>query len=124
MTQKELSVHLGFPNYKKISSWETGEVYPKIPDLISISEFFGISISELIGLDDSDPLLPPPTFANAEEEKIAFGKMLDIERSLLHLAERLEQNTQEREAIKREIKLHELALVGLRAQSANQPPPE
>ena len=47
LTQKELADELSVSD-KAVSRWETGKGYPDIPSLVAISEFFSVSINEII----------------------------------------------------------------------------
>ena len=48
LTQKELADKLNI-SVKTVSHWETGYCEPSISQLITLSDFFGISIDELAG---------------------------------------------------------------------------
>lgn len=47
MTQKELSEALNVSD-KAISRWETGKGYPDVSSLMALSEFFSVSVNELL----------------------------------------------------------------------------
>lgn len=47
MTQKELSEVLNVSD-KAISRWETGKGYPDVSSLMALSEFFSVSVNELL----------------------------------------------------------------------------
>lgn len=47
LTQKELAEKLNVSD-KAISRWETGKGFPDINSLLSLSEFFGVSVNELL----------------------------------------------------------------------------
>ena len=47
MTQKELSEALNVSD-KAISRWETGKGYPDVSSLMALSEFFAVSVNELL----------------------------------------------------------------------------
>ena len=48
MSQSELGECIGYTN-KSVSKWERGEGVPDVYTVYSISEVFGITVSELIG---------------------------------------------------------------------------
>lgn len=47
MTQKELSKKINVSD-KAVSRWETGKGFPDVNSLLALSEFFGISVNELL----------------------------------------------------------------------------
>ncbi len=47
LTQKELSEKLNVSD-KAVSRWETGKGYPDVTSLVSLSEYFGVSVNELL----------------------------------------------------------------------------
>lgn len=47
MTQKDLSEVLNVSD-KAISRWETGKGYPDVSSLMALSEFFSVSVNELL----------------------------------------------------------------------------
>ena len=47
LTQKQLAERINVTD-KAVSRWETGKGYPDITSLIALSEFFGISVNELL----------------------------------------------------------------------------
>ena len=51
LTQEELAAHLGV-SFQAISKWERGESYPDITILPALSNYFKISIDELVGMDE------------------------------------------------------------------------
>lgn len=48
MTQAELAECIGYTN-KSVSKWERGEGTPDVYVLLTISEIYGITLSELVG---------------------------------------------------------------------------
>ena len=48
LTQSELAEAIGYSN-KSVSKWERGDGMPDILLLLSLSEIYGITVSELIG---------------------------------------------------------------------------
>lgn len=46
LSQQELASHFGITN-KAISKWENGSAYPSLPQLITLSKLYGVSIDEL-----------------------------------------------------------------------------
>lgn len=51
LTQEEMAAHLGI-SAQSVSKWERAEGYPDITMLPSLANYFGISIDELIGMDE------------------------------------------------------------------------
>lgn len=47
LTQKELAEKINVSD-KAISRWETGKGYPDVTSLVSLSEYFGVSVNELL----------------------------------------------------------------------------
>lgn len=52
LTQEEVAAHLGI-SFQSISKWERGDGYPDITILPSLANYFGISVDELIGMEES-----------------------------------------------------------------------
>lgn len=50
LTQEEVAAHLGI-SFQSVSKWERGDGYPDITILPALSNYFGISIDELLGTD-------------------------------------------------------------------------
>lgn len=51
LTQEEVAAHLGI-SPQSISKWERGEGYPDITMLPTLANYFGVSMDELIGMDE------------------------------------------------------------------------
>ncbi|MBQ7005598.1 MAG: helix-turn-helix domain-containing protein [Clostridia bacterium] len=47
LTQKELAAKINVSD-KAVSRWETGKGYPDVTSLVSLSEYFGVSVNELL----------------------------------------------------------------------------
>lgn len=47
LTQKELAEKINVTD-KAVSRWETGKGYPDVTSLVSLSEYFGVSVNELL----------------------------------------------------------------------------
>ena len=47
LTQKQLAQKLNVSD-KAISRWETGKGYPDVGSLVALSEFFGVTVNELL----------------------------------------------------------------------------
>ncbi len=60
MTQKELSEVLNVSN-KAVSRWETGKGYPDVSSLMALSEFFSVSVNELLSGKRIDIEILPTT---------------------------------------------------------------
>lgn len=51
LTQEELASHLGI-SFQSISKWERGDGYPDINMLPALANYFGVSVDELIGMNE------------------------------------------------------------------------
>lgn len=51
LTQEEVAAHLGI-SFQAISKWERADGYPDITMLPSLANYFGVSVDELIGMDE------------------------------------------------------------------------
>lgn len=51
LTQEEMAAHLGI-SFQSISKWERGDGYPDIAMLPALSNYFGISVDELLGMSE------------------------------------------------------------------------
>lgn len=51
LTQEEMAAHLGI-SFQSVSKWERGEGYPDIEMLPTLSNYFGISVDELLGMSE------------------------------------------------------------------------
>lgn len=51
LTQEEVAAHLGI-SYQAISKWERNEGYPEITMLPALANYFGITVDELIGMNE------------------------------------------------------------------------
>lgn len=51
LTQEEVAAHLGI-SPQSISKWERGDGYPDITMLPALANYFGISVDELIGMEE------------------------------------------------------------------------
>ena len=51
LTQEEVAAHIGI-SYQAISKWERGNGYPDITMLPTLANYFGVSVDELIGMDE------------------------------------------------------------------------
>lgn len=48
LTQEEIAAHLGI-SFQSVSKWERGDGYPDITMLPALSNYFGVSVDELLG---------------------------------------------------------------------------
>lgn len=53
LTQEEVASHLGV-SFQSISKWERGDSYPDITMLPALSNYFGTSIDELLGMSNAE----------------------------------------------------------------------
>ena len=51
LTQEEVAAHLGI-SFQAISKWERGDGYPDITILPALSRYFGVTVDELIGMEE------------------------------------------------------------------------
>ena len=51
LTQEEVATHMGI-SFQAISKWERGEGYPDITMLPTLANYFGITVDELIGMQE------------------------------------------------------------------------
>ncbi len=51
LTQEEVASHLGI-SFQSISKWERGDGYPDITMLPALANYFGISVDELLGMNE------------------------------------------------------------------------
>lgn len=51
LTQEAVAAHLGI-SFQSVSKWERGDGYPDITMLPSLANYFGVSVDELIGMDE------------------------------------------------------------------------
>ena len=51
LTQEEVATHIGI-SCQAISKWERGDGYPDITMLPTLANYFGVSVDELIGMDE------------------------------------------------------------------------
>ncbi|MCF7931885.1 MAG: helix-turn-helix domain-containing protein [Acholeplasmataceae bacterium] len=58
LTQSQLAEHINYSD-KVISKWERGESYPDVFALKKLSEFFGVSIDDIVGNTRSDTTKEP-----------------------------------------------------------------
>lgn len=65
LTQKELSEALNVSD-KAVSRWETGKGYPDVSSLMALSEFFSVSVNELL----SGEIMNPEKLAGAADENV------------------------------------------------------
>ncbi len=57
MTQLELAELLGYSD-KSISKWEQGNGIPDVRTLVQLSEFFNVSVDDIIGEHEEKPIMP------------------------------------------------------------------
>lgn len=118
ITQPQLAVLLGSEKHKRISSWEVGQSFPRVPDLILMAEIFEISTDKIMGVDlkKSPVSLTPPPTKPGEESQMMYHTLEEIERELIKIADALIKINKEREILLSKKKLYELALTGLKAE--------
>ena len=91
MTQKDLSEVLNVSD-KAISRWETGKGYPDVSSLMALSEFFSVSVNELLS-----------------------GKRIDIEKLSTtadeNVLEAIRKNERANEKQKKQVAIYTLLLI-------------
>ena len=60
MTQKELAEKL-FVTAQAVSRWENGETEPSISTITEMSKIFGVTINELLGIEEEKVVEPTET---------------------------------------------------------------
>ncbi len=76
LTQGELAAELNVTN-KAVSRWETGAGFPDVDSMMALSEFFGVSVNELLLGRRSAPAGPggeeaaPPSEAEQNKKELA-----------------------------------------------------
>lgn len=86
MTQEEISVLLGV-SPQAISRWETGTTYPDIVMLPIISEFFSVSLEELLGVEQNKRAAKAQEYKDLFKEYIERGKIddcIELSRKAVH----------------------------------------
>lgn len=72
MTQEQLAEYMGV-SPQAVSRWETGATCPDIFALPSLAELFGISIDELLGVDEKEKQKDIRSIISVAEEKLNKG---------------------------------------------------
>ncbi|MDE5605517.1 MAG: helix-turn-helix domain-containing protein, partial [Eubacterium sp.] len=76
ITQEELADILGV-SYQSVSRWETGACYPDMELLPVISDFFGITVDKLLGVNEKAEQEKVKQYLNKFQEAISKGKVYD-----------------------------------------------
>lgn len=76
ITQDELADILGV-SYQSVSRWETGACYPDMELLPVISDFFGITVDKLLGINEKAEQEKVNQYLNRFQEAISKGKVYD-----------------------------------------------
>lgn len=76
ITQDQLADILGV-SYQSVSRWETGLCYPDIELLPTISDFFGVSVDKLIGVDKSIEQKKTEEYLESFQNAISQGNVYD-----------------------------------------------
>ncbi len=80
LTQEELAHELNVTN-KTISRWETGSGYPDVDSMMALSDYFGISVNELLlgrRKVPADPVPGPKTDESSNTEEIRKKEQAQI----------------------------------------------
>ena len=73
LTQEEVAAHIGI-SYQAISKWERGDGYPDITMLPALANYFGVSVDELIGMDEISSSNKLDEINQKWQENRAMGK--------------------------------------------------
>lgn len=76
ITQEELADMLGV-SCQSVSRWETGACYPDMELLPVLSEFFGVTVDKLLGIDERIEQKNVDQYLNRFQEAINQGKIYD-----------------------------------------------
>lgn len=76
MTQEELSTVLGV-SYQSVSRWENGTCYPDLELLPAIADFFGISVDQLLGVNQALEQQRVDQYLERYQESISQGHIDD-----------------------------------------------
>lgn len=76
ITQEELGDILGV-SYQSISRWETGTCYPDMELLPAISDFFGVTVDNLLGVHKNIEKEKVAQYLKRFQEAISQGKVYD-----------------------------------------------
>lgn len=81
LTMKELGSLLGFSEVT-VSQYETEKRQPNIEALIKLSNFFGVTVGYLLGVEDNEQLVASVPFSPREDYSEDEIRMVKIYRSL------------------------------------------
>ena len=76
ITQEELADILGV-SYQSVSRWETGACYPDMELLPVISDFFGVTVDQLLGVNEKIEREKVTQYLFRFQEAISQGKVYD-----------------------------------------------
>lgn len=76
ITQEELGDILGV-SYQSISRWETGACYPDMELLPAISDFFGVTVDKLLGINKNIEQEKVAQYLNRFQKAISQGEVYD-----------------------------------------------
>ena len=76
ITQEELADFLGI-SYQSVSRWETGVCYPDLELLPVMSDFFGVTVDKLLGVDENVEQEKVAQYLLRFQEAISQGKVYD-----------------------------------------------
>ncbi len=77
LTQEELAEKL-FLSRQAITRWETGTGLPDLGNLVTIAEFFGVSLDELLSKEDLSPSEPGPKWESRIQHDLSEKKRFDL----------------------------------------------
>ncbi|MBR6808168.1 MAG: helix-turn-helix transcriptional regulator [Clostridia bacterium] len=88
MTQEQLAEYMGV-SPQAVSRWETGATCPDISALPQLAELFGVTVDELLGVDEKEKRREINAVITDAEDKI--NKTGDAEESIIKLREALKK---------------------------------
>lgn len=86
-SRKEVSESIGV-SYFTFSDWCNGKKYPRIEKLEILAKYFGVSVSELVGEQQSEPLKSEST-KSSKDEVLDIVIRLHTDKEFLELVENL-----------------------------------
>lgn len=114
LTQPQLADLMELDSFKKISSWESGESFPKIPDLLKISDVLGVSVDQLLkdsveNIENIAPIVEEP-----KERYVVASQLQEMEKKLLELSKQVSEDREDRETLLKKLEEYEQVILDLK----------